>query len=188
MPRFEECLALGRRYERLDLEIGCGVGWHPIVYAKTNSDRGLIAIEHTVTKFESFESRLRRNPEIPNLAAVHANAVSWLAHAPAALTFDRVLFMYPNPEPKNAAKRWIRMPFFGALLERLRPAAEILIVTNEAGYAREVETEAKTRWGLNKISLKTISRREDPEFKPRTHFEKKYFLRDEILHELRISP
>ena len=39
----------------LDIEIGCGVGMHPLRYAKENPSRTLLAIEHTRTRFNTFK-------------------------------------------------------------------------------------------------------------------------------------
>ena len=36
----------------LDIEIGCGVGLHPIQYQAKNLERTLVAIEHTKEKYE----------------------------------------------------------------------------------------------------------------------------------------
>ncbi len=41
----------------LDIEVGCGVGLHPIQYSLANPDRFLVALEHTREKFEKFHRR-----------------------------------------------------------------------------------------------------------------------------------
>ena len=109
----------------VDLEIGCGVGWHPIRYASENPERVLVAIERTAEKFGKFRDRLRRHAALPNLLPVHADAVAFISHFVPDATIDRIFLYYPNPNPKNAAARWIRMPFFGTLAKKLRPGGRI---------------------------------------------------------------
>ena len=90
----------------LDLEIGCGVGWHPIHYARQNPDRFLVAIEHTRTRFESFERRTVRHPELKNLMAIHADAIEWVTHVLMPESVERIFLLYPNPaNPKNSYSR-----------------------------------------------------------------------------------
>lgn len=166
----------------VDLEIGCGVGWHPIRYSAENPRRLLFAVEQTAEKFAKFRDRLSRHPERENLFAVHADAVAWTVHRAAGLVFDRVLILYPNPNPKNAAARWIRMPFFGYLLGRLAPGGTICFRTNSAAYAREVRELAVERWGLRIVESRELTR--DAGVLPITHFERKYLGRGEICTEI----
>lgn len=160
----------------LDLEIGCGVGWHPIAYAQANADRRLIAIEHTRAKFESFERRLQKH-NLANLLAVHADAVRWITHAIGNESLDRVFILYPNPEPQAKNKRWFRMPFMEELLRKLKPNGTITLATNIGEYAAEAREYAMQHWGLELVKESTPR-------KPRTHFEKKYLERGEECFDL----
>ena len=168
----------------VDLEIGCGVGWHPIRYALANPGRSLIAIEHTRAKFERFESRLAGHEVIPNLFPVHADAVRWVSHALTPGSIDRCFLHYPNPEPKAANKRWFRMPFMHRLIEILKPGGEIVLATNEEWYWQEALEWAEKQWGLvitDKRSFKAVDSQE-----PRTHFERKYLQRGETCFDLSV--
>ncbi len=42
----------------LDIEIGCGVGMHPLLYASAHPERFLIAIEKTREKFGKFAKKI----------------------------------------------------------------------------------------------------------------------------------
>jgi tRNA G46 methylase TrmB len=165
----------------VDLEIGCGTGWRPIRYAKENPGRKLVAIEHTREKFQKFEGRLARHPELKNLVAIHADAVAWVTHALLPQSISRCFFFYPNPEPKAASRRWIRRPFFAELLRKMKMGGEILFVTNEEFYAREVKAYAENIWKLETILDRRFTQGEQ---EARTHFEKKYLLRGESCYEL----
>lgn len=168
----------------LDLEIGCGVGLHPIRYARANPDRYLVAIERTREKFEKFRRRLAKHLPLANLHPVHADAVAWVTHALRPASVSRIWLLYPNPSPQAASERWIRMPFFGRLVEVLRPEGEIRIVTNSEAYAREVERHARADWGL-RASDESHRAPKLPEY--RTHFEKKYLERGERIREWRLA-
>jgi tRNA (guanine-N7-)-methyltransferase len=159
----------------LDLEIGCGVGWHPVTYAKENPDRTLIAIEHTREKFQKFQQRAD-NHALANLHPVHADAVRYVTHGLQPNTIDRVFLLYPNPEPQADNKRWFRMPFFHELLLKMKSGGTLELATNIAPYAAEAKVYA-VHWGLKLIS-------ETYPQKPRTHFEKKYLARGETCFDL----
>lgn len=171
----------------IELEIGCGVGWHPIEYARKNPDRLVIAIERTTEKFNKFSMRLSRHAKIPNLVAVHADAVAWVTHFVPAKSLKRIFILYPNPNFKNAQARWIRMPFFRALLEKLEAKGVIEFRTNEAAYAEEVRRVSR-EWGTSLVedsSYEKIS--VSPEIAT-THFERKYLERGETCYRLVLVP
>lgn len=161
----------------LDLEIGCGVGWHPIKYAQANPNRTLIAIEHTRAKFDGFRRRADRH-ELPNLLPIHADAIRWVTHALPESSVDRIFVLYPNPEPQAANKRWFRMPFMHELLTKLKPQGTIELATNIATYKDEAKMYASEVWNLELADEHTVTEN------PRTHFEKKYLLRGETCFDV----
>lgn len=160
--------------EKLDLEIGCGVGYHPIQYCKTHPERTLIAIEHTTEKFNKFARRLSNHPELKNVFAIHADAVRWVSLNISECSIDNVFILYPNPEPKSANKRWVRAPFFHELLKKIKSGGTITIATNIEEYASEAELYLKKYWKLICVESSTINVSNNPSYRPRTHFEKKY--------------
>lgn len=172
--------------ETLDLEIGCGVGWHPILYARENPDRVLIAIERTAEKFAKFRERLARNPALPNLIPVHADAVAWITHSVPDGACERIFLLYPNPNPKNPQARWIRMPFFGHLLRKLRPGGQIEFRTNIPGYADEIG-RAAGNWEMTVAEARRFTRADVHPEDARTHFERKYLARGETCFVLRVE-
>lgn len=172
----------------LDLEIGCGVGWHPIQYASEHPERFLIAIEHTRTRFNSFERRLHTHKDLSNLLAVHSNAIPWITCAIQAASVSRIFLLHPNPYPKKSDqnKRWHAMPFADRLIGVLKPGGEIYLATNERFYFEEARDFWISNWGLELIEEKTFTIATVPGGKPRTHFEKKYLNRGERCYELRV--
>ena len=170
-------------FDFVDLEIGCGVGWHPIQYAQKNPNRCLIALEHGRDRFQSFSRRLNRHAELENLLALQADAIPYLTHRMPSQSLDRVMIYYPNPYPKNsqANKRFHRMPFFEILLDRMKVGATLEIRSNEIGYITDAKDWLLNRWDMTLQSHSRISKLTDFNFSAVTHFEQKYFQRGEPL-------
>lgn len=187
--RFRALLEQGNH--PMDLEIGCGVGWHPIRYAEANPGRTLVAIEQTAEKFTKFHSRIlahqRAARSIENLLPVHADAVAWITGFVPDASLNRIFILYPNPNPKNAAARWIRMPFFGHLVNKLSVGGAITIRTNLEEYADEVRIYAKEVWKLALVMDRTFTQREVDLSAALTHFERKYLEAGERCTELVFS-
>jgi tRNA (guanine-N7-)-methyltransferase len=178
-PKKLEPFRVPEGFKNLDIEIGCGVGWHPIQYTKLNPDRYLVAIEHTREKFEKFRTRVEKNAQLKNLLPIHANAIAWITHSLEPESVSKIFILYPNPERKAANKRWIRMPFMSKLIEVLKPDGEIIIATNEPFYWGEIVKTAPA------IGLKVATERKlGLKDKARTHFEKKYLARGETCFDL----
>lgn len=159
----------------LDVEIGCGVGFHPIRYCLENPNRTLWAFERTEEKFQKFFRRLERHPQIKNLQAIRGDGVLWMAHLQLSQKVDRIFLLYPNPCPKNSQKnlRFHNMDLFHYVLEALKIGGTVTMATNEAFYREEALSVMRERWGLELISDLPW------EGKPRTHFEKKYLARSQ---------
>jgi tRNA (guanine-N7-)-methyltransferase len=169
----------------VDVEIGCGVGMHPIRYARDNPGRQLVAIERTREKFEKFTGRLLRHEPLPNLKAIHGDALAWITHGFAPESVDRFLVLYPNPYPKPAQRnqRFHYMPFLAQLRATLKSGGELWLATNEAFYAEEARRVYPADWGMELVEDSLVS----PSLAPRTHFEKKYLARGEACFNLRFT-
>lgn len=181
---FEISKAYGRT--GVVIEIGCGVGWHSITYSRNHPDQPVIAIERTRNKFSRFKSRILTHEPIPNLIPVHGDALRLLPAHLKNLRVDSVFILYPNPEPKAKAQRWIHMPFLDLLREALCHEGRLVFATNVHNYANEILSTAPLRgWIVSKDQRINIL--ENADFQPRTHFEKKYFLRGETLRHIELT-
>ncbi|WP_159455399.1 SAM-dependent methyltransferase [Pseudobacteriovorax antillogorgiicola] len=169
----------------IDIEIGCGVGLHPILYCQGNPNRQLIAIEHTREKFDKFARRAAQH-KLPNLYPIHANAISFIGKYGRKESVDRFLLMYPNPNPKPSQlnKRWHGMPFMGFLWNCLKPGGSITIVTNESWYKEEALEHFERVWNFPVPNVKAISLDSHPDWRSRTHFEAKYLKRGETCYDI----
>ena len=156
----------------LDIEIGCGVGLHPIQYAQAHPERCLVAIEQTREKFAKFQRRFVHH-DLANLLPVHANAISWVTHALRDQSIERFFFLYPNPnpKPKDLNKRWHAMPFMSKVIACLKPNGQIYMATNIEVYALEARAYFEQIWKLETARFERI---QAGEMAPRTHFERKY--------------
>jgi tRNA (guanine-N7-)-methyltransferase len=180
IPKPDFHVELPRNFSNLDIEIGCGVGFHPIDYAKRNPERLLVAIEKTKEKFDKFLGRLERHPQIKSVIPIHTNAVWWIAHHVEPKSVDRYFILYPNPYPKDPQKRFFQMPFMSWVVETLKIGGTITLATNEKYYYEESLENGEKVFGLKVIENRTV----DPTEKPRTHFEKKYLERGETCYNL----
>ena len=174
-------------YQKLVLEIGCGVGLHPLQYALNHPEHFMIAFEHTSEKFEKFERRLQNHDHLPNLIAIHGNAISWISHGVKDAFLDAVYLLYPNPNPRarDLNKRWHGMPFMSEILRILKDDGELIIATNEKDYALEAVEWMTNEWKCQLIERLEVSSELTPDWKARTHFEKKYLARGETCYNLR---
>jgi tRNA (guanine-N7-)-methyltransferase len=170
----------------VDLEIGCGAGFHPIRYAQEHSERTLIAIERTHARFARFQSRLAGHPHLTNILAIQDDAIRWVTHRVPPGSLDRIFLLYPNPYPKSGQqnKRWHSMPFMGRLLHCLAAGGTLTLATNMASYAEEARQMMQDVWGVCLVQDRRFTADERSPDKASTHFERKYLQRGEQCTEL----
>lgn len=168
------------------IEIGCGVGWHPIQYSRTYPEKTMLAFERTRSKFSRFEARLAGHAPAPNLIPINGDAIRLLPPHLANLNIETVFILYPNPEPKAKAQRWIQMPFLDLLRDALVPDGRLVFATNINSYAEEILQMAPTR-GWLVAGDSRINIHDGCSFHPRTHFERKYYDRGETLRHIELK-
>ena len=158
------------------LEIGAGMGRHAILFAEQNPEKILVAIERTAAKFKVFAVRQQEH-QLANLYPVHADALPWVVHALAPASVAQLFILYPNPEPKNPAQRWLNMPFFEFLLSRLQVGATITLASNIPDYLNEAEQQLINVWHLpyERQTIATDS--------PLTKYEVKYLQSGAVCHQ-----
>ncbi len=164
-----------------DIEVGCGVGYHPIQYANRFPERTLIAIERTHERFSKFLGRVKGNGVGSNLIPIHSDALIWIVHHIPMNSVGRYFFLYPNPFPKN--KRWYTLPFMQYVIESLQDEGTISMATNIEELFLEAKKYFRDYWNLSIQEAKKIEK----DSEPRTHFEKKYLSRGEECWNLVVS-
>jgi tRNA G46 methylase TrmB len=183
-----------RNLPELELEIGCGVGWHSLSRAMNlardcRTSRGVVAIERTREKFDAFARRFAKHStrQLPNLTGVQADARLWCAREVTAQIFDQVWILYPNPEPGRPQRNWLREPFFSHLTHIVKSGGLLNLATNSENYFTQ-SLEAHRHWrGFWEIQRSNSwSKATEPKFQARTHFERKYFERGQNLFELEL--
>jgi tRNA (guanine-N7-)-methyltransferase len=189
LPRFRvagEVFSLPQPFRICDLEIGCGVGWHPLMYAQRHPDRYLVALEHGKTRFEKFQRRVNHHAYLPNLCALSEDAIPFLTHRMSSESLDRVMIFYPNPYPKpsQAKKRFHRMPFFEVLRDRMKPGGVLELRSNVESYGQEAREALVRLWGMALVQEQRIQRVTHPDFRCETHFERKTYITGHSLWHL----
>ena len=167
----------------LVIEIGPGVGLHPLRYAKQHPQDFIIAIEKTTEKFNKFAKRRINHPQLDNIYPVHANAIEWITRNISAGEVDAYFLLYPNPYPKAAQKnkRLMHMPFMQYLIKSMRQAATLTMATNMQFFYQE----AKQQWSqVAEFALVTDRILSAANQVPRTHFERKYLASGQQCYEL----
>jgi tRNA G46 methylase TrmB len=162
------------------LEIGAGVGLHAITCASQHPEIDLIAIERTAEKCQKFQQSASQ-AACRNLRPIHADALPWVVHGLPPASIAKLFILYPNPEPKNPAQRWLNMPFFAFLLSRLSADAPMILASNIPSYIDEAEQQARNVWQLPCVRHTIQAQHVDG---GRTHFERKYLARGELCQQL----
>lgn len=167
----------------LVLEIGAGVGLHPIQFAKNNPDKFIVAMERTTDKFAKFKRSCELH-KLDNLLALHTDAVQWIYQNIQPQEVLACYVLYPNPYPKlaQANKRIMHMPFFSYLLDCLKLNAKFILATNENFFIQEAYARMLTWSDAYMLELSNIS--VNAEFNGRTHFERKYLARHQECQQL----
>lgn len=164
---------------KLVIEIGPGVGLHPLQYAKVNPDKFIVGIEKTTEKHTKFARRVQHHPEVNNVMAIHANAVEWISKNIGENEVSEYFLLYPNPYPKAAQKnkRLMHMPFMHYLINTMKTGATLTIATNMYFFYLDAK-ETIIELELVKDSIISITS------KGRTHFERKYLQDGQKCYEL----
>lgn len=163
------------------LEIGCGVGYHPLQWALANADKKILAFERTTEKYEKAQRRFLNHGSPENLLIVHGDvqffASSLFGTENTPLLLDGIFVLYPNPYPKlsQANHRLAGWSFLPLLTGALRPKGFLQLATNRREYLEEAirTVPMRTRLAISRVSELPADGR------PRTHFEKKYLARQE---------
>lgn len=172
-------------HRKFTIEIGCGVGYHPILWAKNNPNSKILAIERTREKFDKFSSRLLNHKHLNNIFATHADAGVLLPHLDVSNLVDEYFVLYPNPYPKNKHSnlRFSFSPLTLFMIDSIKIGGQITFATNIQNYAEELRTEVPK---LGKIKLVSDNKivPNASEHIPRSHFETKYLSRNETCYNL----
>ncbi len=160
----------------LCLEVGCGAGLHPVLFAKQSPEFHLIALERTKEKFDKFKRRIEKN-KIDTVTPLFEDALHWLyPHREKAKNcFEKIFLLYPNPYPKVSQrnKRFLAAPSFQFLLSTLKTHGTIELRSNELFYIEEAIFLAKNVWNLTVDQRKLVKELEVSQ-QGVTHFERKY--------------
>ena len=165
------------------IEIGCGVGYHAILWAKYNPGVQLLAIERTKEKFEKFNRRLFHHRQFASLIfAARADANWLLPHLLVPNSVDEYFWLYPNPEPKRRNHRIAFSNLIEIVVSTLKSGGKLIIATNIANYANEVRHWLPFKYPLILECERHLCRDDlvAGRHQFRSHFEKKYLEREDL--------
>lgn len=190
--------------QKLVIEIGAGVGMHPIRYSQSHTDNFMVAIERTHEKYTKFATRYAKHPKCTNLYPLHADAIKWISQNILSNEVSQYFILYPNPYPKGSQKnkRFHYMPFMHFIIDTLVPEGTITIATNEYFYYTEAKEIMTNVFSLQLKCDENITSPTTPEAPhssrqqicdlkeegyiaaPRTHFERKYLAQGQTCFNL----
>ncbi len=149
---------LGVSPPNFSIEIGCGVGYHPIQWAKNNPGGKILAIERTKNKFDKFSSRLRNHANLTNIFSAHADAAHLLPHLRISRLVDNFFVLYPNPYPKSkhANLRFAYSPLTHFMIDNLKIGGRLIFATNIEEYASELNDEIPKHPGMELEEMTTL--------------------------------
>ena len=173
---------LAKPHLNFAIEIGCGVGLHPILWATKNPQSKILAIERTKNKFQKFLGRLTHHPHLQNIYAAHADASQLLPHLFDKPLVDAYYILYPNPYPKTRQKnlRVAYSPLSHFLVQTLKHGGTLTVATNLPWYAEELRIEIPLQHKLSLIEDHVLSTHSVA----RSHFELKYLKRNDLCQNL----
>jgi tRNA G46 methylase TrmB len=166
------------------IEIGCGVGRHPLTWAAAHPNEQILAIERTHEKFTKFKTRLENHRtkypgQYQNIWAAHAEASVLLPHLLSENSVSQFFHLYPNPEPKAKNRRLAHNPLLPFIFKTLLPNGCLTVASNIKSYIDELRSTS-AEIGFIEFSSGPISFSTPP----RSHFEKKYLARGETCYEI----
>lgn len=169
---------------RLVIEIGPGVGLHPVQYAQQHPQDFIVAIERTTEKFNKFARRAANHPQLNNLYPVHEDAVEWISKNILPNEVDAYFLLYPNPYPKAAQKnkRLMHMPFMQYLITTMHVGATLTMATNMEFFYQEAKQIWQQVPEFELVTDKIITL--EKQQLGRTHFERKYLADGQVCYEL----
>ena len=124
----------GGRIEDVWLEIGFGAGEHLLALARANPAIGLIGAEPYEAGVAKLLSHMADDPPA-NIRIHEGDARDVIAALPEA-SLDRVFILFPDPWPKTRhhKRRFIQIEMLDQLARVMRPAAELRVASDDAGY------------------------------------------------------
>lgn len=137
-----------KQYQKLICEVGCGRGDWVIDQAKKNPNNYYLAIERTISRSLQLLTSANK-AQNPNLYAIQANAIYFLADFLPNNSIDELFFFYPNPWPKKkqANKRFFTSSGFYVFDAKLKKGGKITITSNILGYIEEAHDFLEKIWG-----------------------------------------
>ena len=96
-PKYKNFIGSWPSKLEVELEVGCGNGYHLIHRTRQQADLFYLGFERTHQKFQKAQKTLSLHAkENTNFCLIHGNAENWLSHELSHLRF-RTIYFLPQP-------------------------------------------------------------------------------------------
>lgn len=121
------------------VEIGFGNGSHLAEYAASHTDWNCVGVEVFRSGIGGLVSRLERET-LTNVRVVECEGLTFLESVQDG-TIDEILVLFPDPWPKRRhwRRRMVTAEFGRVACAKLKPGGKLVIATDWAPYAEEIE-------------------------------------------------
>lgn len=129
----------------LVLEIGCGHGHFLTRYATEFPGKICVGVDLRGERIERAQKKVRR-AGLTNCRFIRAEAVEFLEALPAAMRFQEVWMLFPDPWPKKRhhKNRLLRPDFLERIANRSPAETRLYFRTDHSGYFQAAEVLAPT--------------------------------------------
>jgi tRNA (guanine-N7-)-methyltransferase len=183
IPFEDKTLDLKKHFgtEEIVLEIGFGMGdatWH---IAKSQPDRGFLAIEVHKPGVGKLLARIE-SEEIQNIHIVEYDAKKVVNHMLSFNDLAGVHIFFPDPWPKKKhhKRRIIQEPFLSEVLDRLKPKGYLYVVTDWEPYAVHIQEVLQANQSIRNVY---DGYADSQTWRPETAFERKGLDKNHNIYE-----
>ena len=171
----------GRRAPRI-LEIGFGMGEATAAIAAVNPDKDYVGVEVHTPGVGALLKRIAALG-LTNVRVIQHDAVEVLANMIGEAALDGIHLFFPDPWPKKRhhKRRLIQPEFVALAAARLAPDGLLHLATDWAPYAAWMVEVLAGEATLHSLGQPFVA---VPEWRPRTHFERRGTRRGHAIFDL----
>lgn len=146
--------------QRIEVDIGSGMGRFLLAKAKAHPERQFIAIERLKPRVEKIAKKAHRQG-IGNIFLVRLEALYVLRYLLPPESISRFYLFFPDPWPKrrHSGHRIFNAEFRSLVFSRLKSGGELQVATDSAGYFSDMLSQMKDDLRFERIP--PVARGED---------------------------
>jgi tRNA (guanine-N7-)-methyltransferase len=123
------------KYERTELDLGCGTGIFSLEIAQRNPNSQIIAADIMIGRLRKIEKKAKRL-ELKNLDILRVEATNLMSYMLKDNSIDRLHILCPDPWPKTKHKghRLLSSQFMNSIKRVLKPNGVFHFSTDDKNY------------------------------------------------------